>query len=406
MPNILVVGNYNRRDFLDLFWAAKGQCNFYFLEFASRKEVRGNYYQSFGKAIFWGDYHDAFDLLKKIKPHKVIYFFIESYHHVALNLACKLANIKTYLLDHGIRDVNINIRLSDYSKVIKEIKTEVFYDRITQLLLRLKTRLFLLNTLKVLPQTEANFLRNYIKVRKVNSIWETYKLIPSLLRLADAYITFSEKTYEAHQAIDYLPSNYPVHFIGIPYFDRFTQIRPINTKNRTILFIDQGLAVPGLFGWNRQNYKQFQDKFLETCAKLNYKIKIKLHPRQSILDWEETAISSIITDAELPKILTECKIVLGFTSTLLLPLAALPHTTLITLENHPAGKLDVSKSFIDAGVAHPVYSLDDLPWALENIEKLHQQQLPNKKQFEKDWLYKFDGKAGERLRAILLSDEL
>ncbi|MEJ8756233.1 polysialyltransferase family glycosyltransferase [Pontibacter sp. H259] len=406
MLNILVVGNYNRKDYLDLFQASRGYCNFTFLEFTSTKEVQGDYYQNFGEAIFWGDYQNTFQLLEEVKPHKVIFFFIETYHHVALNVTCKLLNIKTYLLDHGIRDLNINVRLENHAKHIKQNPLQTFYNRGTQLVPRLKTRLFLLNTLKALPETESNFLKNYIKIRKKNSIWDTYKLIISPLRLTDAFICFSEKTYAVHQAIDHLPPNYPVHYIGIPFFDHLTFIKPRESIQKTILFIDQGLAIPRLFGWNKQNFKEFQDGLVLICAKYGHLLKIKLHPRQNPQDWETSGIVSVVTDEQLPQIIAETNIVLGFTSTLLLPLAALEHITLLTLENHPAGKLDVSKSFIDAGVAHPIYSLDELPWALENIEALHKKQLPNKRQFEEDWLYEFDGKAGERLRDILLSYEL
>ncbi|MDX5481750.1 MAG: hypothetical protein LPK07_08710, partial [Hymenobacteraceae bacterium] len=125
--------------------------------------------------------------------------------------------------------------------------------------------------------------------------------------------------------------------------------------------------------------------------------------------WKEQQASTTvesINDEQLLSLAPTVPIVLGFYSTYLMPFAALPHTTLITYENHPAGRLNVSKSFIDAGVAHPIYDLEELHEVLPRIEEIHRKQLPNKAKFTEDWLYKFDGKSGERLRDILLSDDL
>ncbi|GAA4442034.1 hypothetical protein GCM10023188_41250 [Pontibacter saemangeumensis] len=89
-----------------------------------------------------------------------------------------------------------------------------------------------------------------------------------------------------------------------------------------------------------------------------------------------------------------------------MPFAAFAHTTVVTYEDHPAGNFLVSKPFTEAGVAQPIYDLEELHSILQNLKALHQKQLPHKAKFTEEWMYKFDGKAGERLRDILLSDAL
>ncbi|MDX5423409.1 MAG: hypothetical protein LPK14_14225, partial [Hymenobacteraceae bacterium] len=157
------------------------------------------------------------------------------------------------------------------------------------------------------------------------------------------------------------------------------------------------------------NYKQCLLQISKIVASHGYHLYVKPHPTQESFYKEylvDHVAASIIDFDELHEKLAGNNIVIGFFSTLLLPLTALPHTTVLTLENHPAGRLNVSKSFIDAGVAHPIYDLEELHEVLPRIEEIHRKQLPNKAKFTEDWLYKFDWKSGERLRDILLSDDL
>src|SRR5688572_32206261 len=104
---LLIVGDYNRKDFVEAFCKCKNDFEFYFIEYALRSEVKADYYKAYGKAIFWKDFNNAYSLLKEIKPDKVIFFFIESYNHAALNVACKNLKIPTYHLEHGFRDYKL-----------------------------------------------------------------------------------------------------------------------------------------------------------------------------------------------------------------------------------------------------------------------------------------------------------
>ncbi|MEJ8803033.1 hypothetical protein [Pontibacter sp. H249] len=408
-PNLLIVGEYNRKDYIDLFKASQHSFNYYFLEYISPKEVKNKYYKNFGKAIFWGDYKSANDLLQIIRPDKVVFFFIESYFHVILNLACKTQNISTYLMDHGIRDSNINIRLEQHFVIGQRTSVPSRIKKIFHFKEHIKAQIFLRNSIKDLSKEELFFFSAFYNIRSKNDFINTFKIIDSPLRTANIYISFSSKTFDVHKYYDHLSNNKKVHFIGIPSYDHLVDLKPKTKAKSQILFIDQGLVTRRFFGWTEAIYKHFIVQFNKICSIHGYQLLVKLHPIQPETDiklWSSLSNARIIENEDLMLQLPFTRLIVGFSSTYLLPLAALEYTTLITLENHPAGKLDVSKSFIDAGVAHPVYKLEELHQILPNIAQFHQQQLPNKAKFTEEWMYKFDGKSGERLRNILLSNEL
>ncbi|MBC5993612.1 polysialyltransferase family glycosyltransferase [Pontibacter cellulosilyticus] len=407
-PTILIIGNFNRTDYIDLFAACKQHFDFYFLEFASKDEVSNNYYQTYGRAIFWGDFKDADNLLAIINPHKVVFFFIESYYHVLLNMVCKSKGIPTYVLDHGLRDVSISSRIEKYLIERKSpVASKSRFKKLKQFTSRLKTRLFLLQSKKKLSKPEATFFKAYMDIRKNRTLWETFSEIKSPFRLPSAYIAFSPKTYEAHAYHDQPAADQLRYFIGIPTFDHLAYIKPIVPNPHQAIFFDQGFACQEILGWDYATYKAFIKAFAHNCQQYNIHIHVKLHPLQNSRDenlWTDYSNVSLIDDRQVTKLLPECRLVFGFNSTYLLPMMALQHITVVVFENHPAGKVDAFKSFIDAGVAYPVYNIEEFQKILSNITEIHKQQLPNKASFTAEWMYKFDGKSGERLRDILLSN--
>ncbi|MCC9168863.1 polysialyltransferase family glycosyltransferase [Pontibacter harenae] len=408
-PKIIFIGDYSRTDYLHLLEEVKEHCEFFLLHYASPKEEKNKDYKRFGKAIYWKDFKSAFSLLSFIKPQKVVFLYIDTYYQLVLNLACKHSNIPTFHLEHGLRadyDIAFDIKISpqlhkkpfqkirDYSTLLQKLKA------------RLKARKFLNKSIKELPE-EEEFIRSYIEVRRNHNYLDSFKRFPTDKRVADTYISFSPKVFETHQKHDYLPQEHRVYFIGVPYFDAFHYSQALSIQ-KAILFIDQPLAEHRLLNWTPAYKEAFVRQLVKMCSLHNYRLYIKPHPIQNVKPWLEQNAkeTTLLTNEQL---LASCKsfpIIMGFYSTYLMPFAALEHTTLLTYENHPAGNFLVSKPFVDAGVAHPVYDLNELHEILPNIEKLHQKQLPNKKKFEEDWLYKFDGKAGARLRDILLSDNL
>lgn len=408
-PNLLIVGDYSRPDFINLLQSCFADFNFFFLHFSSVKEIPRNkreYYQQVGTAIFWGDYKHANELLDSVSPHKVVFFFIESYHQVLLNIFCRIRGVYTYHLDHGIRDIDINLRLENEVLNQKEqLHTYPFYLKIHQFSSRLRSRLFLIRSKKLLPPAEATFYNSYIKIRATNNWLETFKRTVSPFRLPSAYIVFNERALNVYKHYDKYPQDTKIHKIGIPIFDGYYKVRKNHLQSNNIILIDQGLAERGLYGWTEPYYHSFLQQLKLIAQTHGYQLHVKPHPKQNNLGLIQKLNIPIVTDESILELLSKTSVIAGFASTFLLPLIAQKYLTLFTLENHPAGSLNVSKPFIEAGVAEPIYSLNELDNLLLKIEELHQKQLPNKAKFTEEWMYKFDGRAGERLRDILLSSE-
>lgn len=410
-PKVLFIGDYCRTDYVSLLKDAAEHCDLLFLFYTSPKEEGNQYYIRYGRSIYWKDYKDVYNLLSTEKPSKVIFLYIESYNHVVLNLACKSIKLPTYHLEHGLRAdyvLGFDYAISPPQSLGPSQRTKNYIALFLNLKARLFNRIFLINSIRKLPANAAEFTRHYKEIRQNTNYLETFRKIKSPLRQADIYISFSPRIYEIHKEQDQLGPNQQVCFIGIPYFDRFATLKPEKIVN-AILLIDQPLAEQGLLKWNITHKQRFIEALTSVCRKLDYKLYIKPHPRQQLDPWfeaERKGFCTVVDDTELELIAPIVPVVLGFYSTLLMPFAAFEHTTLITYENHPAGNFLVSKPFIEAGVAHPIYNLEELHSILQDVEALHQKQLPHKAKFTEEWMYKFDGKAGERLRDILLSDDL
>src|ERR1044072_2385214 len=54
------------------------------------------------KEIFWKDFKTPFELLKQLKPDKVVFQEIIDIKQIALNVAAKHESVETILLDHGL----------------------------------------------------------------------------------------------------------------------------------------------------------------------------------------------------------------------------------------------------------------------------------------------------------------
>ncbi|MBC3538510.1 polysialyltransferase family glycosyltransferase [Rufibacter sediminis] len=418
---ILVVGDYSRKDFLSLFDSVKDCLELYFIEFAHENESRNNYYQSYGKGIFWKDYSSAYDLLDIIKPGKVLFFFIESFNHVALNVACKSKAIPTFHLEHGLRDYNIvalkdqarkqsiallNKQKSDKNKndIIKNFKKR---DRIYN-------SLFFINTLLRSNLRLAKFLFQYYLIRKRNNIFDTFKKVNSSLRLANTYISFSPAIFETHKRLDHLEDDHNVIYIGVPYFDKYYQAYKSsrNIEGKVAIFVDHPHVTQGSFGWTKENKEVFIYNLVVACKESGYRLLVKSHPL-GVVDKEcwlqvagEDKEVELIDDSTLEQEISSVSVVFGFFSTLLMPLAALPHTVVFTLEVHPSliGKgVILSEFLVNSGVSYPVLNVHDLPSLLHNIDFYKTAQRKNKNYFVEKWMYKFDGNANERLGSVLLS---
>ena len=404
---LLVVGDYNRRDFISLFECVVDNAEIFFLEFSYELEVKNAFFEKYGKNIFWKDFSDAYDLLEKIKPNKVIFLFIESYNHIALNVACRKKKIRTYHLEHGFR----SYKISKYLHANKtNINKETNIREKAPLYVRIKTSMFFWRTVFKSKLKHAFFLFRFYLIRSRNNGFVTLKKLSSCLTVPEVFISFSPAIYEQHKVLDAFRSKIDVHFIGIPYFDRFAQIKSNkDLHSRIALFIDHPHSTKQIFGWNKENKEKFIAEIIDICKKNKFKLLVKPHPSATVDKdcWSKMIDEDvkIVDEKDLVSILPEVKIIFGFYSTLLLPLLALEHTVGFTFENHPSliGKeFYLSEHLKESGVSNIILNTYSLHSIFENLEHFKNIQGNHKQSFIAKWMYKFDGRSGERLRNVLL----
>jgi hypothetical protein len=176
-----------------------------------------------------------------------------------------------------------------------------------------------------------------------------------------------------------------------------------------ILFVDNAFEVQHLFGWSKETKIRFLQQLVNISVAHNRQLWIKPHPYTK----EEVYAAAIakqnvsfIKDKEdFIEAIIDCKIIIGFYSTLLMPLMAMEHTVCFALEMHPA-KLEKEPSYFltETGAIKRIDSWEQLFDAFKNLDEIFQEQKRNKGKFAEDWLFRFDGKSTERLKNVLLDE--
>lgn len=400
-PVLLVVGDFCRKDFLLNFIDARKEFKIYFIEYSYSGELKNEWYQEYGDVLFWKDFLNGQQLLRKIKPKAVLFFFIESLNHVALLNSCKVSSIRTYHLEHGFRDFLLLQYLKskgisfNQTSIVKKIPFGV----------RLRTRLFFEWTRVVLPSQNRSFLNQYKRIRLSNDIFDTFRIVKNNLRIADEYISISPAIFRFHQQTDHLPDTYPVHFIGLPYFDYiiFDHSLRLDKKNKKILFIDSGFHIEESFGWTVSERKNFFIRLQNIINETGYELWVKKHPLDQT-DFFSGKEWNCINEANWRESYRDFDIITGEYSTLMIPIAALSQTVCFCFEMHPVTGYKVSEFMIRDGVASEINSFNQFREILSSNEKLieiYNKQLMSKDSFLRKWLTVLDGKSAKRLTKVI-----
>lgn len=406
---ILLVGDYNRTDFLLFAKLLHKEIDFYFIEFLNKRELTNSECLKYGKVLYWKNYKSAYQLLDVLQPSKIVFYFIESFNHVALNVACKVKGVPTYHLEHGLR-FTLAFYKSFNKSIAKPTKETSFVNRLSVLrdiYDKFRNRQFFQKTVSESPAKESNFLNDFFKVRKENGVFDTFQLVKNNLRLPDQYISFSPLIFNFHKELENLSDSYPVHFIGIPQFDHFAALKQLAGKGENLLFIDQPLHEQAVYGWTSIEKQKLLKGLLQIAIHLKKKLYIKPHPLNDLSAYNEINDNACVAiiEGQWDEVIKEVNTVLGFSSTLLLPFIAMHSINCYLLEMHPErGEEPYSQFLLNSGACHAAFSFEDLEEKMKNWNDWNVEQMQYKDQFIQDYMYKFDGKSSDRLKSILLSE--
>lgn len=313
---ILLVWWYDRQDLIAPYLEMKDELDitvlFYRFPHQESKEVAESL--PF-KKIYWLDYISPYQLLNDIQPEKVLFFGIESVLTISLIAAAKIKNIPTAYISHGLRgDLNEVIKIDSqpisierYQKSNKNYNEKKWHTLVF---------LFLVFSIKKPSSFKLIFevLRSEIKYKNT---FERLQSIKSKWRKVDQYYLYAPENALLIQEIDHPdPKNifYTGPFIIDSLFKEFNDVKKIDNKDY-LLLIDQPL-----YTFTVEQKIAFYKKIANIAQANNKRLVVKLHPMDYKKDFNISNIQWLKTNENMTQFIMESSGILGFFSTMLLPI--------------------------------------------------------------------------------------
>jgi len=329
---VLLCWGYNRKSWIEYFEKIKHEVDFTYLFFYSRKDEDACYTDV--EIRYYWDFKSAKEILRLLRPEKVIFMGLEGWHCIALNIECKRASIPTFYMVHG----SSVISLDDHKETInfaiaKKIAPQklVNYCRVTIFLVKALG----IEGLKYFPALlKLQYLKNKISVE-----WALKKVqIP--IRKPDYYIVYTEKDKQLFVEQD-LATEKQFWLIGTPDVERFIDIiNEIDVQEKGyLLYLESPLSdIPGydyqlnLLPFNE--HLKLIEKFNEYALLKGLRLKIKLHPYSYQDDrFPKHENIDYYRDCEKEKLILQAHQVIFYTTSLATPALMFKDCIMFTVNN-------------------------------------------------------------------------
>lgn len=228
--------------------------------------------------IFFDDYRTPYAILRKIKPDKILFFGIDSYPQIALNLAARNLNIPTFTMHHGIYSGNV--------LEINQRKEELGIRKKGKLMNSFSSLYFYISALRLKNIDQLFRYLTFPWIRHKRNIVVALEKHRFEGRLPTKFIQLSPHNAISTKRINHLQNDERLIYIGHPFFDQilndFNKPASENSKSPEKYFllidfpnIESNIAFKILGAEGKQNlYKR-----LSSIAKsMGCRLKIKLHP--------------------------------------------------------------------------------------------------------------------------------
>lgn len=399
-PRILVVATIGRPDILTMFERLAERAELTFLEFASTPGLTPALYEPYGHLTTWEEHRSARSLLRSLEPDLLAMLGIGARNQLALRCEARRQGVRVVHLEHGYRlpvatRRSLSVGRHEDGEAPERPRSSLAAHR------------FFAATLTRLPPQQAARLLRYALPSVGGASVDTMAGIADLRR-ADRYISFAPECFEFHRELDRVPPELAERtiYVGVPQFDRFRAgADTVEADSGTVVLVDHQLHNAGLLGWNRTFHRQWAACIHEAVVASGRRLVVKAHPGDADSPWTgytDGSVEMVPSIELLERRARAARVALGVMSTLQLPLAGLDHMATVTVEVHPQPGEILSQRLVEAGVAQPVTSFEDLAAALDDAAALHERQLPHKAAFVERFLHRLDGRAGERLTEAVL----
>jgi hypothetical protein len=403
-PRILVVATIGRPDILAMFEQLSRRAELAFLEFSSTPGVTSELYEPYGQLTTWEQHRSARSLLRALEPDLLVMLGIGARNQLALRCEARRQGLRTIHLEHGYR-----LPLETRRSLQVDRTRPAGGEAPARAKSSLASHRFFAGSLLQAPPAEASRLARYALPSVGGASTDAMGAIADLRR-PDRYVSFAPECFAFHRELDRVPPDLAERtaYVGVPQFDCFRSDAGADEPDPgTVVLVDHQLHNTGVLGWDREFHREWAEGIHAAVSSDGGRLVVKAHPGDTDSPWAEYtdgSVEVVPTIEALEQRARSAPVVLGIMSTLQLPLAGFDHTAMITVEIHPQPGEVLSSRLVEAGVAHPVASFAELRAALDDASALHERQRPRKAAFVEQFLYRLDGRAGERLTEAVLAE--
>lgn len=395
-PKILLCWGYERPGWIKYFERLNNDFEFIYLYYY-RKEDETLVYTD-NQRIYFTDFKSPFEILKKFRFSSVIFMGLDGWLSVAINLAARQLNIRTYIMMHG-----------SASKAVEDYKAISYNRKLprNQLSRKLKNLWFALRF--VLYPFRIKYLKEYFVLfrfqfqqTRMHPIF-ALKKNKSWIRNPDFYIVFSRFDIKYFQEVDgALEEQFIVlGNLEITSFVEYAQVKGVNEESY-MLYVETPLSrIAGVaFDVNLlspEEYNQLLNGMNEYAMGRGLRLFVKLHPYSYKNDYYfEHSNINYIRDSEIEPLLLNAKCVVGYNSSLMIPAALYKECLLFTI-----GKPDQFQKNMEAAKACKLIDYKSFS------DKSRWQEIEFRKADRKTFTENFiagndDGQGLARLKSILL----
>lgn len=392
MKRILLVWGYSRIGWIEPFLKLKDTFEFIYLSYIY--EEQDNVKDLDINRIYWNNYTNAQELLRKVAPDKIVFMDNYSSYPLVLSTVAKIKNIPTYSAQHGISS-----DFSDYlyiesidTKKINLKQVNIHYNKRDSFKFLIKS---LFPTHPILSFRVLKYL--YDKRKSTNLA--IHNNFDELLQ-TDYYIAFTEYNARIYFQRDNVLPNKTL-CVGNYYCDDFFRMSEDNNVEDYYLLIDQPLlSRPDSkkdYGYTDTDIIQFYSKLNDFCKKKNSKLYIKLHPfgyNHSYVEKNNDGNIKFFKDTDVVALISNAKGCFGMMSTLMIPTLVIKNVCLFNFKHIP-----IKPQIIDSGIAQ---ILDFENFKSEDI--LMEKYVKKYDSIQKIidlYIFKADGKSIARLSDVL-----
>jgi hypothetical protein len=406
---ILIISNPERKDFYDYIVERLGDEHELFLLWHYKKsENKSSPYSHSLHFLFWRDYFTPKQLLKKIKPDRVLFFEEIDFWQIPLIIACHKYKTTSFFIEHGVGNTVEQV-ISRFGELPSARKRAFYY--LNKIISRagriIHNRIFYLSATFYLSGKDV------IKYLKTPFYYKTHTPLHSLSKLK-----FRKRT--PHFALLFSRNNISPfllyneiereHIIteGVPFFDKYFIENPRCASH--VVFIEHPYLEEGILGWDDHFHEKVARTLESFATQKRIKIIVKLHPRSRLENWKRYKLNEKFIEIRQKEDITNemlaARIILGYSSTLLNALIGCKKNVVL-LGWHPTPHIfgdDLSKT----GLCHVTYHMHELlakfsKWETTNLAQQNEERVQS---FLEEYSYPFDGRATERVIRTIINNEV